>query len=219
MMAHGEYIDIQRAIVFILYHLLKNRGWRGRVVRSLNVTSMVDRLCDHYGCTVTETSVGFKNIGPDMAKSDDIILGVEESGGFGIKGHIPDRDGSLAALTACEALAYEGKPVRDILADVFSLVGGRMYFGRIDRPLEPRQSDEIRKALPSLEPDAIAGVPVERVNQLDGAKCIRKDGSWVLLRLSGTEPLLRMYAEARSENDLQGLLEAGRDMALDLSGG
>lgn len=214
MMAHGEYIDIQRTIVFILYHLLKNRGWRGRVVRAINVTSMVDHLCEHYGCTVTEASVGFKNIAPEMVESGDVILGVEESGGFAIKGHIPDRDGSLTALTACEALAHEGKPVRDILADIFALTDGRSYFDRLDLRLEPDQRDRVHEALPSLAPDAIAGQPVDTINRLDGAKYIRKDGSWVLLRLSGTEPLARVYAEARSEQDIEKLLEAGRDLVL-----
>ncbi|UCC67457.1 MAG: phosphoglucomutase/phosphomannomutase family protein [Armatimonadota bacterium] len=219
LMAHGEYIDIQRSIVFVLYHLLKNRGWRGRVMRSINVTSMVDRLCDHYRCSVTETSVGFKNMGPEMVKSDDVLLAVEESGGFGIKGHIPDRDGSLAALIACEALAYEAKPARDILSDIFALTGGRCYFDRLDLRLQPEQRDKLHEALPSLAPDALAGQPVETVNRLDGAKYIRKDGSWLLLRLSGTEPLVRVYVEARGEADVHKLLEAGRDLVLDMAKG
>lgn len=219
LMAHGEYIDIQRAIALILYHLLKNRGWRGRVVRAINVTSMVDRLCAHYGCSVTETSVGFKNIAPEMIKSDDVILGVEESGGFGIKGHIPDRDGSLTALTACEALAYEAKPLQDILSDIFILTEGRSHFDRLDLRLRLQQRDALVAALPSLAPDAIAGQPVASVNRLDGAKYLRKDGSWLLLRLSGTEPLVRIYAEARGQDEVRELLHAGRDMILRLAKG
>jgi len=219
MMAHGEYIDIQRTIVFILYHLLKNRGWRGRVVRAINVTSMVDRLCDHFGCTVTETSVGFKNIAPQMIASDDILLAVEESGGFGIKGHIPDRDGSLAALTACEAIAYEAKSVRHILSDIFALTDGRSYFDRLDLRLQPEQRDQVDEALPSLAPDAIAGQTVDSINRLDGAKYTRKDGSWLLLRLSGTEPLVRIYAEGRSEDEVSKLLDAGRDLVLAMAKG
>ncbi len=183
-------------------------------MRAINVTSMVDRLCQHYGCTVTETPVGFKHIAPEIIKSDDVILGVEESGGFHIRGHIPDRDGSLTALTACEALACEGKPVRDILSDIFALTAGRSHFNRFDLRLKPEQRDKVEEALPSLAPDDLAGQPVEAVNRLDGAKYIRRDGSWLLLRLSGTEPLVRIYAEARGDRDVQTLLQAGRDMVL-----
>lgn len=219
MMAHGEYLDIQRTIVFILYHLLKHRGWRGRVIRTINVTSMLDRLCEHFGCTVTETPVGFKNIAPHMIESTDTILGVEESGGFGIRGHLPDRDGSLAALTACEALAYERKPVREILADVFALAGGEFFFDRDDHRLSQDGRDRVMERLPSFAPDAIAGQPVAEINRLDGAKFIRKDGSWLLLRLSGTEPLVRVYSEARSKQDLAALLAAGSRVVQEMAGG
>ena len=219
LMAHGEYLDIQRAIIFILYHLLKNRGWRGRVVRALNVTSMVDRLCQHYGCTVTEKSVGFKNIAPEIIASDDVILGVEESGGFYLRGHIPDRDGSLAALTACEALAYERKPVREILADVFSLAGGEWFFDRDDHRLTEEQRALVAQRLPSLSPASVAGQSVADVNRLDGVKLLRGDGSWLLLRLSGTEPLVRVYAEAASKPEVAALLQAGADFVRQMAGG
>jgi phosphomannomutase len=218
MMAHGEYIDVQRSIIFILHHLLKNRGWRGRVIRAINVTSALDRLCAHYGCAVEETSVGFKNIAPRLMECDDALLGVEESGGYGIKGHIPDRDGSLAALVACEAVAYEGKPVSDILSDIFELTGGRPYFDRVDQKLSQRQRERVEESMPTLDPDSIGGRPVSEVNRLDGAKYIRDDGAWMLLRLSGTEPLVRIYAEARSQDDVHSLLEAGKDLVLDIAG-
>ena len=101
MMAAGEFIDVQRTIIYILYHLLKNRGWKGRVVRAVNVTTMLDELCAKFDIPVVETSVGFKNIAPEMIDpANDIILAVEESGGFGIRGHVPDRDGTFTALTA-----------------------------------------------------------------------------------------------------------------------
>jgi len=212
MMAGGEYFDIQQTIVFVLYHLLKNRGYRGRVLRSLNVTSMVDRLCAQYGCSVKETSVGFKNIGPEMARSDDVILGVEESGGFGIKGNIPDRDGTLAALTACEAIAVEAKPVREILDDIYRLIGGRLYFDRLDVDILPEQRKRLARRIPKLAPRRLAGQKVAEINHLDGAKFIREDGSWLLARLSGTEALVRVYAEAWSEADLRALLEDGRQL-------
>ena len=219
MMADGDFIDIQRTIAVVLYHLLKNRGWRGRVVRAINVTSMVDKLCERYGCDVTEASVGFKNIAPEMVTSEDVMLGVEESGGFGIRGHIPDRDGTLAALVACEALAVEGKPLRDVLQDTFQQAGGRLFFGRLDLRLSHTQRDRIDEVLPSLEPAELAGMRVDSVNRLDGAKFVRGDGSWVLIRLSGTEPLVRIYAEARGEPDVKALIEAGQQLIKDAAGG
>jgi len=180
---------------------------------------MVDRLCEQYGCTVTETSVGFKNIAPQMIESDDIILAVEESGGYGLRGHIPDRDGTASALMACEAVAVEGKPVREILSDIYQVTGGRPHFDRLDIRLTPEQRDKVKPKLPSLEPDTIAGQPVAEVNRLDGAKYIRKDGSWLLLRLSGTEPLIRIYAEALSGSDVREMLDGGRDLVLGMAGG
>lgn len=219
MMAAGEYIDIQRAIVFILYHLLKNRGWRGRVMRSVNVTSMLDRLCDRYGCEVVETSIGFKSIGPEMITADDIVLGVEESGGFGIRGHVPDRDGTLTALIACEALAVEAKPVGDILGDIYEVVGGRRHFDRVDLRLQPDQRGAVDAALPGLEPRELAGKQVATINRLDGAKFIREDESWLLMRLSGTEPLVRVYAEGWSADDVTAMLEAGRELVMNAAKG
>jgi phosphomannomutase len=209
MMAHGEYVDVMRAIVYVLYHLLKNRGWKGTVVRSVNVTSMLDRLCDHYGVKVVETSVGFKNIAQEMMESKDIVLAVEESGGFGIRGHLPDRDGTFAALIACEARAVEGKPVRDTLDDIFKIVGGARSFDRLDIKLTAKQQANVAAKLGAVAPDALGGRAVVEVNRLDGAKYLRDDGTWVMLRLSGTEPLIRVYAEGRNPEDVAGLLEAG----------
>jgi len=219
MMAQGEYVDVMRTIVFVLYHLLKNRQWRGKVVRAVDVTSMVDLLCQHYGAPLVETSVGFKNLAREMIDSTDIMLAVEESGGFGIRGHIPDRDGSLAALVACEALAYERKPVREILADIFSLVGGQRHYDRLDIGLTPDQRVRVAERLPHLNPGLIAGQTVKEINRLDGMKYVRADGSWIMLRLSGTEPLARVYAEGRSESDVRALLEAGRSLMLGIVGG
>jgi len=218
MMYRGEYIDVQRTIVFILYHLLKDRGYRGRVVRSINVTSMVDKLCAHFGCGVEEKSVGFKNIAPEMVNSTDVVLGVEESGGFGIKGHIPDRDGTLAALMTCETLAQQGKPLPEIMDDIFAIVGGRRYFGRIDLTITTEQHAGVTGKLPTVRPERLAGQKVVDINHLDGAKCIREDGTWLLLRLSGTEPLVRIYAEAMSERDTQALLSGGRDLIFGMTG-
>ena len=218
MMAHGEYVDVMRAIVYLLYHLLKNRGWKGEVVRSVNVTTMLDRLCEYYGVKVVETSVGFKNIAQEMIASGDLILAVEESGGFGLRGHIPDRDGTLTALTVCEARAVEGKPVRETLEDIFKLVGGRRWYDRLDVTLTAKQQAKLATDLPKLVPDRIAGRPVADVNRIDGEKYLRDDGSWVMLRLSGTEPLVRIYAEGMSPEDVQALLQAGDDMVKQAGG-
>jgi phosphomannomutase len=216
MMAHGEYVDVQRAIVYILYHLLKNRGWKGKAVRAVNVTSMFDHLCEHFGVEVVETSVGFKNIAGEMlAAPESIVLAVEESGGFGIRGHIPDRDGSYAALMACEARAIEARPVRETLEDIFRLVGGPRSFDRLDLTVTPEQHALVTAQLPTLAPATLAGQRVASVNRIDGAKYFREDGTWVMLRLSGTEPLIRIYAEGKSPEDVQALLAAAREAVME----
>jgi phosphomannomutase len=219
LMAHGEYLDVMQAIVLILYHLLKNRHYQGSVVHSLNVTSMVARLCQHYGSRVIETPVGFKNIAPKLVGDSDYVFAAEESGGFAIRGHIPDRDGTAAALTVCEAIATEGKPVREILADIFSLVGGRRYYERLDMKLTAGQHEKLAQAMPTLERDSVAGERVVGVGRMDGAKFSLSDGSWLLLRLSGTEPLVRIYAETVSEEEVRKLLAAGRDLVTSVTGG
>jgi phosphomannomutase len=179
---------------------------------------MLDRLCDHYGVKVVETSVGFKNIAQEMMESKDIVLAVEESGGFGIRGHLPDRDGTFAALIACEARAVEGKPVRDTLDDIFKIVGGARSFDRLDIKLTAKQQANVAAKLGAVAPDALGGRAVVEVNRLDGAKYLRDDGTWVMLRLSGTEPLIRVYAEGRNPEDVAGLLEAG-DALIKQAGG
>jgi phosphomannomutase len=169
---------------------------------------------------VIETSVGFKNMAQALVDSpEEILLAVEESGGFGIRGHVPDRDGALAALVACEALAREEKPVKAILEDIFALVGGRRYFDRIDLRITPEQRDLLADRLDDLKPSSLAGRAVVDVNRLDGAKYLREDGTWLLMRLSGTEPLVRVYAEGMSGGDVSGLLESGRDLVMDTIGG
>ncbi len=219
LMTAGHFIDVQRTIVYVLYHLLKNRGAKGRVVRAVNVTSMLDELCRHFGVAVVETSVGFKNIAPEMIETNDIILAVEESGGFGIHGHIPDRDGTFTALVTCEARATEGKPVLETLDEIGRIVGGLRAFDRLDLPITEEQRARIKAALPEHEPDTLAGRKVAEVNRLDGEKFIRDDGTWVMLRPSGTEPLIRIYAEGMNDQDVQGLLEAGRQIVQQIGEG
>jgi len=218
LMAHGEYMDVMRAIVYVLYHLLKNRGWKGTVVKAVDVSSMLDRLCEHYGAEVVETSVGFRNMAQEMMRSSDLVLAVEESGGFAIRGHIPDRDGTLTALTACEARAVEGKPVRDTLADIFALVGGERFYDRLDFRITAPQREQVAAKLDALAPDTVAGRKATDINRMDGAKYLREDGTWVMLRLSGTDPLVRIYAEGMSPEDVHSLLEGGRDLIVGLFG-
>jgi phosphomannomutase len=150
---------------------------------------------------------------------DRTMLAVEGNGAFGIRGHIPDRDGTYAALTACEARAVEGKPVHETLEDIFRIVGGRRAFDRLDMTLTAEQREHVAARLDSLEPGAIAGRKVATVNRLDGAKYIRDDGTWVMLRLSGTEPLVRIYAEGMSAEDVNDLLQEGKRMVERMAGG
>jgi phosphomannomutase len=180
------------------------------VVKTINMTSMADKLAEQYGVPVYELPVGFKNVAPKMMETD-AVLGGEESGGFGFRGHIPERDGLLAGLFFADMIVRTGKPLSEILAELESRVGPHAY-ARHDIHL-PRDSYELdrRRVLDTLrenEPRTVAGQEVERVRSDDGFKFYLKDGSWVLLRTSGTEPLIRVYAEAASPEDVEARLSA-----------
>jgi phosphomannomutase len=163
------------------------------------------------GLELHETPVGFKFIG-ELINRDEIILGGEESAGLSIKGHYPEKDGIIACLLAAEAVAARGKSLATQLNELYQRVG-KLESGRIGVKLTP----EIQKILPeklAQEPDAIGGRKIEKINRMDGVKFIFADGSWLLMRPSGTEPMVRIYAEAESAADLEVLLEQGRKYLL-----
>jgi phosphomannomutase len=196
----GRFINQLQVYALLMLYLFEIRGWRGPVVRALNETSMADKLAKEFGVPLYEVPVGFKYVAPKMMETD-AVMGGEESGGFGFRGHIPERDGILAGLFFADMILRYQKPISEILADLEKRVGPHFYERRdIRMPRDSYDHDRevILKTMREHEPKTIAGVKVESVRDDDGFKFNLADGSWVLLRVSGTEALVRIYAEAAS---------------------
>ncbi len=207
MNGRGKVLTTHQIICLLLHHLVVNRKGRGRVVKALTTTSMVDKMCAAYGLPLLETGVGFKYICAEMLKGD-LLLGAEESGGIGFPGHIPERDGLAAGLMLLELLATERTSVDRILAKLERRFGPHRY-GRIDThfPLEKRGS--LMQFLKENPPKKLLHSPLAGMKTFDGVKFVAEDSSWLMLRGSGTEPILRIYAEAKSDAEVRKLLELG----------
>jgi phosphoglucomutase len=210
--ADGSFITPNQLIALLFDYLADSRGWDGGVARSVATSHLVDRTASARGLPVYETPVGFKFIG-ELINEDKIILGGEESAGMSIKGHYPEKDGILACLLAAEAVAARGASLGEQLAALYKRVG-RIESGRVGVRLTPDLVASLPERL-SREPEAIGGRRISRTNRIDGVKFIFEDESWLLMRPSGTEPLVRIYAETESEKDLEVLLEQGRKYLLD----
>lgn len=206
----GTYITPNQVLYLIFYHLINKRGMKGPVARSVATTHMLDRIARHYGLDVDETPVGFKYIGESMLKRGS-ILGGEESGGLSIGGHIPEKDGILAAALIAEIVATEKMPVRQILKIIDDKFGA-LTSERIDIHTTPEKKELVLNALKSLAPTTIDGLNVVKILSVDGKKIILEDDSWVLIRASGTEPLFRIYIETESTDKLRKIQEAIRQM-------
>ncbi len=207
----GEFFSSHMIFTVILRHLLEHRGLRGAVAKTVSTTRMVDLLCEKYGLELFETPIGFKHI-CELMLDHDIIMGGEESGGLGVKGHIPERDGILLGLLLLEAMAVSGKGLRQLLNDTMDEIG-HFYYRRIDLSIESDAKERLIAKLRTGGIGSIASRPVERENFLDGFKYIFADGSWLLIRPSGTEPVLRLYSEAETPETVEELLRAGREIA------
>jgi alpha-D-glucose phosphate-specific phosphoglucomutase len=207
MMGDGGLLTTHQIICLLLRHHVVNRKQTGRVIKALTTSTMVDRMCAKYGLPLVETGVGFKFIASELVKGD-VLLGFEESGGIGFPGHIPERDGILAGLMLLEVLATEKKPLAKLLAELTKEFGPHCY-ARLDTafPIEKRISlMEFCKLNP---PAKLLKSPLKDVKTFDGAKFVAEDGSWLMLRSSGTEPILRIYAEAKTDADAEKLLQHG----------
>ena len=210
----GRFINQLQVFALLMLYLFEVRGMGGPVVKTVNMTSMADKLGAEFGAEVFEVPVGFKNIAPKMMEAD-AVLGGEESGGYAIRGHIPERDGILVGLLFADMIVRLGKPLSQILADLEKRVGPHAY-SRHDIHLARDTYDTERKRitdhLAANEPSEVAGVKVVRVRSDDGFKFYLADGSWVLLRTSGTEPLIRVYSEAATAGDVEARLSAIEDI-------
>ena len=208
---HGRFITQLQTFALLVYYLLEVRGERGPIVRSVTMTKMVDRLGEIYGCPVFETPVGFKFLGPRMTESDGMIAG-EESGGYAFRGHVPERDGLLSALFILDFMARTGKRPSELLADLYAKVGPHEY-DRVDITVRTEEKDGIEARVQASRPATIAGLRVESRDTVDGYRFHLEGGWWLLMRFSGTEPLLRIYAEMPTAELVQEALAAGQEIA------
>jgi len=210
----GRFINQLQVFALLMLYLFDVRHMNGPVVKTVNMTAMAEKLGAEFGATVYEVPVGFKNVAPKMMETD-AVLGGEESGGFAIKGHIPERDGILIGLLFADMIVKLGQPLSQILAGLEKRVGPHSY-ARHDIHLNRETYDQDRKrilhTLETHEPSEVAGIKVERIRSDDGFKFYLADGSWVLLRASGTEPLVRIYSEAADQAAVEARLAALEDI-------
>ena len=205
----GTWLTPNQILALTLYHLKKNRGWTGAVVRTVPTSHQVDAIAGMLGVKLHETAVGFKYIGALM-ESEPIIVGGEESGGLSVKGHVPEKDGILACLLMAELVATEGTSLGQILRGLEKLIG-EFHSDRINIPIQPESKDAIMAKLGSgLK--RIGAFPVEKFITVDGYKFLLPNHEWVAFRASGTEPLFRCYIEAKSVANLNKLRVACRDL-------
>jgi len=208
----GAYVSPHHLFALLLIHMVEDRGLRGGVVKTVSTTTMIDQLAKRYDLPLYETPIGFKYICRLMLDdSKDILMGGEESGGIGFRGHIPERDATLAALLLTEMMGMHHATLGELLGLLRERVGAH-YYDRVDvllgQPATTEQFSTLRRILPSR----MAGVAVADTSERDGLKVFLEDGSWLLLRASGTEPVLRVYAEADNPDMVQELLDQGYDL-------
>ncbi|HBT20883.1 MAG TPA: phosphoglucomutase [Peptococcaceae bacterium] len=206
----GRYFTPNEVLFLLLNHLVKNREELGRTVaRTVATTHMLDKVAERYGLEVRETPVGFKYIGQCILW-DDSILGGEESGGMCIKGHVPEKDGILGSVLVAEAVAASSRTLGELQDKLFEEYG-RMVSSRLDVPVSEDEKEIILEKLKNYNPNTIAGQKVVKKLEIDGSKFVNNDGSWVLIRPSGTEPMFRVYAEANNEEQLKNIQQQIRE--------
>jgi len=207
----GETMTMHDVVPLVLLHLARNRKMAGGVVRTFSQSVLLGRIAAAHNLKIYETAIGFKYIA-DLMLKEDILLGAEESGGIGVKGHIPERDGLLNSLLFLEAIIDAGKTPSGMLRELHREFG-EFHFGRRDLHIQVEQGLKLVKSLAFQPPSEFAGRTVSDVQTLDGVKFIFEDESWMLFRQSGTEPVLRIYAEATSTNQMKRLLKEGQTLA------
>jgi len=208
---NGVFVNPHRILSLVTMHLVEDRGLTGRVVKTLSTSVLVDRIAKNLGLEIVTTPVGFKWIYEEMLKGD-VLIGGEESGGIGIPTHVRERDGLLMTLLLIEMMAQRGRSLGELVSDLLERTG-TMEYDRSDLRLDHNSMDSFRERMPVLEVGAVAGYEVRDTVREDGVKFLLADDAWLLLRPSGTEPLVRVYAEAPTADAVAALLAAGRDLA------
>lgn len=209
----GEYVNTHQILAILLLHMVRNRGERGSVARTFSQSVIVRRIAESYGFSLFETPIGFKHIGDLMLDpANDYLIGGEESGGIGVRGHIPERDGILNSLLLLEAVVTAGKYPSEIVRDIWREFG-EFHFERRDLHVPIEQGRRLVEELRENPPAEFCGYAVADAATLDGTKLIFGDESWILFRQSGTEPLLRVYCEATSIEKMTTLIDEGEKRA------
>ncbi len=201
----GTYLNPNQVISLLMWHLITNRGLKGIAARTVATSHMIDRLGELYGVEAVETPVGFKYIG-EMMRTRQVIIGGEESGGLSIQGHLPEKDGILACALMAELRAITGKPLLATLQDLYNKVG-QFYSNRLDIHLSEKAKATVLDCCKANPPETIGAIKVKEVRKIDGFKFVLSNGSWFLIRPSGTEPLIRIYFETNSAGELQELID------------
>jgi phosphomannomutase len=207
----GTFIEPNYILALLLDYLVRTRGMKGGVARSVATSHLVDAVAARHGIELFETPVGFKYIG-ELISKDKIIIGGEESAGLSIKGHVPEKDGILACFLVAEMVAREGMTVQRLLERLYGQVG--RYLTRRDNVNLTPELEAVFPERMQAAPAAFAGIKVRETVTMDGSKFILDDGSWLLFRKSGTEPVVRLYGEASTPERLAALMQAGRDFIL-----
>lgn len=204
----GRFVNAHRIFALLIAHLVEDLGMTGRVVRTVSGSQLVARRCERLGLPLTTVPIGFKWIYEEML-SGDVLIGGEESGGIGIPSHVLERDGLLMAALLCQMTAMRGKRLGELVDEMLDELGPLEY-GRNDLAVSPASIAHFRARLGSITGDDLSGFPVDSVTHIDGVKFTMRDGSWLLMRPSGTEPLVRVYAESTTSEGVDELLAAGR---------
>ena len=197
----GNVLTPNTVLLVLARHLIKNKGKSGAIVRTVATTHLLDNFAAKYGLPIYETAVGFKYIGEKMRETT-VLIGGEESGGLSVIGHIPEKDGVLADMLVAEAIAYEGKPLSQLVQEAIAEADGPLYNNRLDLHLTEAHKNAVIKSYTQNPPSQVAGISVKEVGRKDGIKLYLAEGSWILLRPSGTEPLVRVYIETNSPEKL-----------------
>jgi phosphomannomutase len=207
----GNFINQLQVYALLALYFLEVRGERGPIVKTLSTTSMLEKLGKIYNVPVFQTGVGFKYVAPKMMETDALIGG-EESGGYAFHGHVPERDGILAGLYILDLMVRMGKSPSELIDHLYDQVGAH-YYDRIDRRFPEEERDATRERIVSADPETIGGLRVTGLNTTDGFKFGLEDGGWLLIRFSGTEPVIRVYTETTDQDRVQPILEDGLRIA------
>jgi alpha-D-glucose phosphate-specific phosphoglucomutase len=208
---NGNFVNQLRVYALLAYYLLEVRGQRGAIVKTLSTTGMLNKLGEAYGVPVYETGVGFKYVAPKMIETNALIGG-EESGGYAFRGNVPERDGILAGLYMLDLMVRLGKKPTELLKVLFNKVGSEYFYERVDTAFSGNRKDR-EAAILASKPATIGGLKVTELVTVDGFQFKLEDGGWMLIRFSGTEPIMRVYCETTHGDKVQAILQDGLKVA------